>query len=99
MPPFFASYVIHIGGNIVITWHQVVTVLLSGVVAFGLFVLLARTRIGTAMRASVDNPELLRLYGGRPQLVSGLAWAVGTSLAALAGILLDPGRSGCSTTT
>jgi branched-chain amino acid transport system permease protein len=65
-------------------------VLLSGLVAVGLFVLLARTRVGTAMRASVDNPDLLRLYGGKPQLVSGLAWAVGTSLAALAGILLTP---------
>jgi branched-chain amino acid transport system permease protein len=68
----------------------VLTVVLSGVVAAALYVLLARTRIGTAMRASVDNPDLLRLYGGRPQLVAGLAWAVGTSLAALAGILLTP---------
>jgi branched-chain amino acid transport system permease protein len=90
LPPFFASSLIHIGDNIVITWHQIITVLLSGLVAVGLFVLLARTRVGTAMRASVDNPDLLRLYGGKPQLVSGLAWAVGTSLAALAGILLTP---------
>jgi branched-chain amino acid transport system permease protein len=90
LPPFFASHLITIGDNIVITWHQIITVVLSGLVAFGLFVLLARTRVGTAMRASVDNPDLLRLYGGRPQLVSGLAWAVGTSLAALAGILLTP---------
>jgi branched-chain amino acid transport system permease protein len=90
LPPFFATSLIHIGDSIVITWHQIITVLLSGLVAFGLFVLLARTRIGTAMRASVDNPDLLRLYGGKPQLVSGLAWAVGTSLAALAGILLTP---------
>ena len=90
LPPFFASSLIHIGANIVITWHQIITVLLSGLVAVGLFLLLARTRVGTAMRASVDNPDLLRLYGGKPQLVSGLAWAVGTSLAALAGILLTP---------
>jgi branched-chain amino acid transport system permease protein len=90
LPPFFADHLITIGDNIVITWHQIITVVLSGLVAFGLFVLLARTRVGTAMRASVDNPDLLRLYGGRPQLVSGLAWAVGTSLAALAGILLTP---------
>jgi branched-chain amino acid transport system permease protein len=48
------------------------------------------TRIGTAMRASVDNPELLQLYGGRPDLVAALAWAIGSSLAALAGILLAP---------
>jgi branched-chain amino acid transport system permease protein len=74
----------------VITWHQVITIVLSGAVALGLFVLLARTRVGTAMRASVDNPDLLKLYGGRPQLVASLAWAVGTSLGALAGILLTP---------
>jgi branched-chain amino acid transport system permease protein len=90
VPLFFEGHLIKIGDDVVITWHQVITVALSAVVAFGLFVLLTRTRIGTAMRASVDNPDLLRLYGGRPQLVAGLAWAVGTSLAALAGILLTP---------
>jgi len=89
-PPFFEGHLITIGSDIVVTWHQVITVILSVVVAFALYVLLARTRIGTAMRASVDNPDLLRLYGGRPQLVAGLAWAIGTSLGALAGILLSP---------
>src|SRR3954447_570260 len=90
LPPFFASHMISIGSDVVVTWHQVLTVVLSGLVAAGLFVLLARTRVGTAMRASVDNPALLRLYGGKPQVVAGLSWAVGTSLAALAGILLSP---------
>jgi branched-chain amino acid transport system permease protein len=42
------------------------------------------------MRASVDNRELLRLYGARPALLSALSWAVGAGLAALAGILLTP---------
>ncbi len=73
-----------------VTWHQIITVILSIVVAMSLYVLLSRTRIGTAMRASVDNPELLQLYGGRPQVVAALAWAIGSSLAALAGILLAP---------
>jgi branched-chain amino acid transport system permease protein len=90
VPPFLAAHMISIGSSIVITWHQIITVILSGLVAFSLYVLLARTRVGTAMRASVDNPDLLRLYGGRPQLVASLSWAVGTSLAALAGILLTP---------
>lgn len=90
LPPFFDGDPIRITDSVVVTWHQVITVVLSGVVAFCLYVLLARTRVGTAMRASVDNPDLLRLYGGRPQLVAALAWAVGTSLAALAGILLTP---------
>lgn len=77
-------------GEVVITWHQVATILVSGAVAVLLWLLLARTRVGVAMRASVDNPELLRLYGGRPAVVASLAWAIGTSLGALAGILLTP---------
>ena len=42
------------------------------------------------MRASVDNPDLLRLFGGRPDRVAALSWAIGISLGALAGILLTP---------
>jgi branched-chain amino acid transport system permease protein len=42
------------------------------------------------MRASVDNPVLLRLFGGNPDHVASLSWAIGISLAALAGILLSP---------
>ena len=42
------------------------------------------------MRASVDNPVLLRLFGGNPDRVASLSWAIGISLAALAGILLTP---------
>ena len=89
LPQFFKGELIEIG-SIIITWHQIITVVISIVVAMSLYVLLARTRIGTAMRASVDNPELLQLYGGRPQIVAALAWAIGCSLAALAGILLAP---------
>ena len=33
------------------------------------------------MRASVDNPELLRLFGGKPDQVAALAWMIGISLA------------------
>lgn len=89
LPQFFKGHLIEVG-DITITWHQVITVVISIIVAMSLYVLLARTRIGTGMRASVDNPELLQLYGGRPQLVAALAWAIGCSLAALAGILLAP---------
>jgi len=89
LPLFFPDDLIRIGG-VIITWQQIITVVLSIIVAVGLFVLLARTRVGTAMRASVDNPELLSLYGGRSDVVAALAWAIGTSLAALAGILLAP---------
>lgn len=77
-------------GDTFITAHQVVTIVCSVVVAIGLYVLLNRTRIGIAMRGSVDNPDLLKLFGGRPDTVAALAWAIGMSLAALGGILLTP---------
>src|SRR4051794_35787074 len=85
--PFFAGTTYSIG-EATITAHQVITIVASVLVAAGLFLLLTRTRVGTAMRASVDNPELLRLFGGKPDHVAALAWMVGVSLAGLGGILL-----------
>lgn len=85
--PFLPDTSVTVAGTI-ISAHQIITVLLSVLVAGGLFVLLTRTRVGTAMRASVDNPDLLKLFGGNPETVAALSWAIGTSLAALGGILL-----------
>jgi len=89
LPPFLPDQGIEIGDTYV-TAHQIITIALSAVVAALLYLLLNRTRIGTAMRASVDNPVLLRLFGGNPDRVASLSWAIGISLAALAGILLTP---------
>ncbi|MCU1602330.1 MAG: amino acid/amide transporter rane protein 2, family / amino acid/amide transporter [Frankiales bacterium] len=77
-------------GVVNVTAQQFITLGLALAVALGLYVLLNRTRIGTAMRAVVDNRELLALHGARPNVLSGLAWALGSSLAALTGILLAP---------
>jgi branched-chain amino acid transport system permease protein len=77
-------------GLVRVTAQQFITMAVALAVALGLYALLNRTRIGTAMRAVVDNRELLALHGARPNLLSGLAWALGSSLAALAGILLAP---------
>ena len=89
LPPFLPDKGVQIGGTYV-TAHQIITIVLSAVVAAMLYLLLNRTRIGTAMRASVDNPVLLQLFGGKPDRVASLSWAIGVSLAALAGILLTP---------
>lgn len=71
-----------------VQYHYLITVIVSVVVAAGLYILLNRTRVGTAMRAAVDNRELLELFGARAGRVQALSWATGCSLAALAGILL-----------
>ncbi|HLY34050.1 MAG TPA: ABC transporter permease [Jatrophihabitantaceae bacterium] len=75
-------------GNLVVTYHQVLTIGLSVVVAGGLYILLNRTRTGTAMRAVVDNQDLVELFGASASRLSMLSWAIGSSLASLAGILL-----------
>jgi branched-chain amino acid transport system permease protein len=85
--PFFSTTSFTVG-DATVTAHQVITIFASLVVAVLLYLLLNRTRIGTAMRASVDNPELLKLFGGKPDRVASLAWMIGLSLAALGGILL-----------
>lgn len=73
-----------------ITGHAVLSIALAGAVAFGLYVLLNRTRTGIAMRAIVDNRGLLSLHGAPTEYLGMLSWAIGSALAALAGILIVP---------
>ncbi len=77
--------------DLVITWDQVTTVLIALAVAFGLRVLFRRTRVGVAMRAVVDNPELCATKGLSPDRVTATSWALGSMLAGLAAILIAPG--------
>ncbi|MEZ5177846.1 MAG: ABC transporter permease [Acidimicrobiales bacterium] len=89
VPLFFAGRSVELGG-VVIEYHQLVVFAAAIAVAIGLRILLYGTRIGVAMRAVVDSRELAALNGVSPDRVSGLAWALGCSLAALAGILVAP---------
>lgn len=73
-----------------ITLHQVSAFVVAIGVALGLRALLFGTRIGLDMRATVDSRELAQLHGARPHRSAALAWAIGCSLAALAGILIGP---------
>ena len=86
---FGAQSGFHIGTAFVL-WHRAIGVIVGVVIAIGLRVLLFRTRLGVAMRAVVDNRELARLNGVDPNRVSMVAWAIGCTLAAIAGILLAP---------
>ena len=69
-------------------WHDAFTIVAAVLVALFLRTLLFGTRTGIAMRAVVDDRPLAQLTGSRPDRSAMLAWALGTSLAALSGILL-----------
>ncbi len=71
-------------------YHRLITIGTAIALAIFLSFLLYRTRIGTAMRAVVDNRGLAALNGVRPNVISSIAWALGSSLAALGGILIAP---------
>jgi branched-chain amino acid transport system permease protein len=73
--------------------HQVIVLVVTLAVAATLRVVLFRSRVGVAMRAVVDNPELAALNGALPERVSQLAWVMGSVMASLAGVLIAPGRS------
>lgn len=77
-------------GTVFVTWHEAITILTAAGVALFLWLFLSRTRIGIAMRAVVDDRNLAALNGARPDRVSMLSWALGASLASIAGILLAP---------
>ncbi|MBA3282120.1 MAG: ABC transporter permease [Acidimicrobiia bacterium] len=89
LPRFFLGESVEIGG-VVVEYHQLVVFGAAIAVAVGLRILLYKTRIGVAMRAVVDSRELAALNGASPDRVSGLAWALGCSLAGLAGVLIAP---------
>lgn len=73
-----------------ISWHEIIAFVIAIVIAIGIRLLFVRTRSGVAMRAVVDDPDLLQLNGGRPERLAMLSWAGGAFLAALAGILIQP---------
>jgi branched-chain amino acid transport system permease protein len=90
LPPFLSSIKPVTIGSLTVTMNQVLIVVVAGLVALALRVLFSQTRIGIAMRGVVDDPDLAAMAGASPARVQQLSWALGSMLAALAGILLAP---------
>ncbi len=97
IPAFFGSSGFHIGSTF-LPYYRLITILTGIAVGLLLRFLLYHTRLGITMRAVVDNRDLTVLNGARPASATMTAWALGSSMAALAGIFLaeelstlDPG--------
>ena len=58
------------------------------ILAVGVYLVLTRTRMGKAMRATADNPELALVSGIDTQRVVKWTWVMAAGLAATAGVLL-----------
>jgi ABC-type branched-subunit amino acid transport system ATPase component/branched-subunit amino acid ABC-type transport system permease component len=87
LPTFFGTSGVSIGSTF-LPYYRVVTIATGVVIGLLLRFLLYHTRLGITMRAVVDNRDLTVLNGARPASATMTAWALGSSMAALAGIFL-----------
>jgi branched-chain amino acid transport system permease protein len=85
--------------NTFIPYYRLITIVSGLAIALGLRFLLFNTRLGVGMRAVVDNRDLAALNGARPGRMSQVSWALGSSMAAIAGIFLAEELSALSVET
>jgi len=71
-------------------YNQLITMIVALVSAIGLYLFFRWSRLGVAMRAVVDNPDLVNIAGTNPTRVRRWAWVIGTMFAAMSGLLLGP---------
>lgn len=75
-------------GEVKIQPDQFLIVALTLVLAVAVYVLLYRTKLGKAMRATADNPALAEVAGIETESVRRWVWVLGGVLIAVAGIML-----------
>ncbi|MFD9477575.1 ATP-binding cassette domain-containing protein [Streptomyces nojiriensis] len=69
---------------------QLITWVVTALVAVALWVLMRHTRLGLHLRAAVDNRSLTELRGISADRLSSVAWMIASGLAGLAGVLATP---------
>ena len=72
-----------------VQYQYVLIIAVAAAVAVGLRALFRSTRTGFALRAVVDDPELLGMAGVSPNRMSQYGWILGFMMAALSGVLLS----------
>jgi branched-subunit amino acid ABC-type transport system permease component len=78
---------LHLGG-VIIPYTKIALFAISAPVIIALYVLLARTNAGRRLRACAENTEVTALLGIDVQRTMRISVALGSGLAALAGVLI-----------
>jgi ABC-type branched-subunit amino acid transport system ATPase component/branched-subunit amino acid ABC-type transport system permease component len=76
--------------GVVLTWDLVIIGAVALLAVGALYALFRWSRTGVAMRAVVDDPDLLAMQGTDPQRVRRVSWVIGATFAALSGVLVAP---------
>ena len=72
-----------------VTELQVIILVVAAVTMAGLMLLVNRTRLGRAMRATAENPAIAGLMGVDVNRIIATTFVIGSALAALAGVLVS----------
>ncbi len=75
-------------GSVTLSAMNILTFIITAALLLGLNLIIKRTRMGMSMRACTDNPRAARLMGININRVVTFSFAVGSALAAIAGIML-----------
>jgi branched-chain amino acid transport system permease protein len=86
-PDLLSTDPIHIGGAI-LGPKQLLILGVAAVMMAGLVLLVNKTKLGRAMRATAENPRIAGLMGVNANFVIAATFAIGAALAAVAGILV-----------
>ena len=86
--PRESKQVFHLPMDVRIPPDAIFIAFMAVVLVAMVYLLLTRTRIGKAMRATADNPELALVSGIGVRGVTWWTWGIGAALAATAGVLL-----------
>ncbi len=85
-PPMLPSDPIAVGGA-TITATQILIIVVAALLMVGLVLLVEKTKLGRAMRATAESPRVASLMGVDSNRVIVAAFAIGAALAAVAGVL------------
>jgi branched-chain amino acid transport system permease protein len=72
----------------VISVTEIVIIVVAFLVMGGLLLLVHKTKLGRAMRATAENPNVAGLMGVNPNFVISATFMIGSALAALAGVMI-----------
>lgn len=86
-PNIIQPHPIDIGGA-TITDFQIVIIVMAALIMAGLVLLVQKTRLGMAMRATAQNPSVAGLMGIDINTVISAAFMIGAALAAVAGLMV-----------
>ena len=91
-PPIFLSTEFEIVGA-TITGLQVAIIAIAALMMIGLTLLIQRTRLGRAMRATSENPSIAQLMGVNINQIISFTFIIGSALAAVAGLMVSANYS------